>query len=588
MSNSQITIIGAGPAGLSAAYKALQYGLSPTVFEKSPGVGGIARTESYKSYLFDVGGHRFYTKVEMIHQLWHDILKDEFLEVSRMSRIYYRKKFFHYPLHPLNALSNLGIIESLLIILSYVYSQIRPYPEENTFEQWVSNRFGRRLYKIFFKTYTEKVWGIPCGQIQADWAMQRIKGLSLRVALTNALFGNNTVKSLIDTFHYPVHGPGMMWQQFQNTIEAGGGQILLNTDVISLKHEQGKVVELAYCSDGETRTFPVTQLISSMPLAELIAAFEPKAPDEVREAARHLAYRDFLIVILILSKPDLFPDQWIYIHTPGVKVGRIQNFKNWSAAMVPDIQTTSVGMEYFCQQGDEFWNHTDEELSRLAAKELEEIGLASADDVIDSVILRQPKAYPVYNHDYHIQLQIIRDFLDDFSNLQTIGRNGMHRYDNQDHAMLTGILAAHNILGAQHNLWKVNDDEEYLEEQSDRKVRQLLPENTIIRVFSHLDKLAFGTAVGLIGGLLMLFATLWPVLMNSRELFPYLRLLQQYFFGYTVTVQGAFIAVGYTIFWGFLAGWLFAFFRNVILVLYIYHIKLKTKILSLRDILDYI
>ena len=586
MNNIPIVIIGAGPAGLSAAHEVIKLGAKPIVLEKETQAGGISRTASHRGYYFDIGGHRFFTKSETVQRLWHEMMRDDFLDVPRLSRIHYQGKFFNYPLRPLNALSNLGIWESLLIILSYIHSQIRPYPQEDTFEEWVSNRFGTRLYNIFFKTYTEKVWGIPCRQIRSDWAAQRIKGLSLRVALTNALFNNHTAKSLIETFQYPRQGPGMMWQRFHETVDAGGGQVLINAEAIEIKHEQSRIRSVVYREAEQVKEIPAQHLLSSMPLSELIAKLSPPPPDKVLDAAVGLTYRDFLIVVLIVKKADLFPDQWIYVHTAGVQVGRIQNFKNWSAAMVPEPATSSIGMEYFCREGNELWNMADADLAQLAAKELEQIGLAKEHDVIDSVVLRQPKAYPVYSQHYQKNLDVIRNYLKNFSNLQTVGRNGMHRYNNQDHSMLTGILAAQNLFGAQHDLWTVNEEEEYLEEDQSVKKRELLPDTILIRSFARLDTWALAAATGTVAGLLFLLLTLLPVVTHDTTLFPFLILLRQYFFGYRASIAGAFLAGGYGVLWGGALGWLFAWSRNLLFALYLYQIEQKSRMRSLRDFLD--
>jgi len=586
ISNTPAVIIGAGPAGLAAAHELVRQHIRPVVLERANNAGGIARTEVYKDYYFDIGGHRFFTKIDEIDRLWHEMLGKEFLKVPRRSRIYYRDRFFNYPLSFYNALSNLGLIESVLIMLSYLNSQIRPYPREDNFEEWVSNRFGRRLYKTFFKTYTEKVWGIPCHKIQADWAAQRIKGLSLMVALTNALFGTQKAKSLIDEFLYPLKGPGLMWQSFVRAIEAGGGEVCFNSEAIQLKHENGYITSVKYTESKGESEMPVRHLISSMPISKLVTLLDPKAPNEVLEAARNLSYRSFLMVGLIVDKEDLFPDQWVYIHSPNVKVGRIQNFKNWSAAMVPDPQTTSVGMEYFCDEGDEIWNLSDSALTDLAMQELSELGLAVRDDLKDSFVVRQPKAYPVYDDKYGVRLRMIRDYLGLFGNLQTIGRNGMHRYNNMDHSMQTGKLAAQNILGADHNLWEVNEKAEYHEEDKSGKVRALFPQKILERTFARLDKVALATATGSVSGFLALLATLWLVVKGGDVVGPNLRLLGQYFIGYTVTVKGAFIAFSYAFLWGFLYGWLFAYLRNFFIAYYIYRVKKKTAMLSFTDFLD--
>ncbi|BAT55528.1 amine oxidase [Nostoc sp. NIES-3756] len=464
MKKYPVVIIGAGPAGLTSAYKLVQSGIKSIVLEKADKVGGISRTEVYKGYRFDIGGHRFYTKVEEVQQLWLEVLKEDFIQVPRLSRIYYRGKFFNYPLSLSNTLSNLGLIESLLILMSYFKAKLWPYPEENTLDQWVTNRFGKRLYQTFFKTYTEKVWGIPCNKIQAEWAAQRIKGLSLKTAIVNAIFGSNNTKTLIKKFDYPVLGPGMMWERFQQAVEKRGGEVCLNTQVLSIKRAGNHIDHITVKQDGEIKQIAGDDFISSMPITGLISRLDPPAPKEVIQAAKSLNYRNFIIVALIIDASHLFPDNWIYVHSPEVKVGRIQNFKNWSLAMVPDPNKTCLGLEYFCSDGGELWTMTDNDLLDLAQKELQKLGLANGCEIIDGVVLRQPKAYPVYDRDYHQHLQVIKKFLAGFANLQTIGRNGMHRYNNQDHSMLTGILAVRNIFGEHHNLWDVNTERSYYEE----------------------------------------------------------------------------------------------------------------------------
>lgn len=457
-------VIGAGPAGLTAAYELVKEGIAPVVLEKGDKVGGLARTETYKGYRFDIGGHRFYTKVAAVQQLWQEVLGNDFIKVPRLSRIYYRGRFFNYPISALNTLFNLGIVESLLILLSYLKVRIWPLREETTFEQWVTNRFGERLYKTFFKTYTEKVWGIPCSEIQADWAAQRIKGLSLKTAIINALFGSNDTKTLIKEFDYPALGPGMMWEKFAEAVEEKNGKVYLDTRVIKFKREGNKIASIVAEANGELVQFAADNFVTSMPVSALVERMEPAPPPEVLHAARSLKYRDFLIVSLIVDRPNLFPDNWIYIHSPEVKVGRIQNFKNWSAALVPDPKKSCLGMEYFCNEGGELWDMSDEELVELATRELVKLGLVKTSDVEDGVVLRQRKAYPVYDSEYRGHLQVLEKFLKGIENLQTIGRNGMHRYNNQDHSMLTGLLAARNILGENHDLWDVNTERSYYED----------------------------------------------------------------------------------------------------------------------------
>jgi len=586
MNNKPVVILGAGPSGLATAYELIKQGVQPIVLEKADKVGGIARTEAYKDYYFDIGGHRFFTKIDRVNKLWHEMLGEDFQKVRRISRIYYEGRLFNYPLNISNTLLNLGILESLLMILSYINTQFRPYSEEKTFEQWVSNRFGRRLYKTFFKTYTEKVWGIPCNKIQAEWAAQRIKGLSLMAAVTNALLGNNKAKSLIDEFHYPIKGPGMMWERFQKAIEDHGGKVKLNSEAIGLNHKNGRIISVSYLNEDKITEIHVDHLISSIPITKLIAALDPQPPAEVLRAAQKLSYRAFIIVVLIIDKQDLFPDQWIYIHNPNVKVGRIQNFKNWSAAMVPDPQKSSVGMEYFCTEGDETWTMPDNELVNLASQELSELGLSEIDRVIDSFIVRQPGAYPVYDPDYRDYLEVVKSYIASIDSLQTIGRSGMHRYNNMDQSMWGGMLAAQNFLGANHDLWEINEEKEYLEEKK-FKAKPFVFENGFIGTFFRMDKLAMAIAVGSVSGLLLFLSTIWLVLKGSDIVGPNLELLSQYFIGYTVTVNGAFKSFGYGFIWGFLFGWLFAYLRNLLLAFFIYRVKKKTEVLNLLDFFDH-
>ena len=464
-----VGIIGGGPAGLTAAYEFQKHseGHHVVVFEESDQVGGIARTETYKGYRFDIGGHRFFTKVKPVEALWREVLPEEFLLRPRLSRIFYRGKYFDYPLKIFNALFNMGIYESARIMLSYLKWKVYPHTEEENFEQWVTNRFGGRLFWHFFKSYTEKVWGMPCTELQADWAAQRIKNLSLRKAVLNALTGQNDTTSLIDKFDYPRLGPGMMWEAFRDRVEAQGGEVRMLSSITRIFHDDDSVTGFEVTTTGdspEKYTFEADQFISSMPIAALVLAMDPPAPPAIQAAARKLKYRDFLIVTLILEGRDLFPDNWVYIHSPEVEVGRIQNFRSWSEHMVPDPNRTSIGMEYFCNIDDELWKRDNKELIEQASRELEWLGLAKASAVVDGTVIRQPKAYPVYDGDYREALDMIRGWLAGFSNLQVVGRNGMHRYNNQDHSMLTAMLAVKNVLGASNDLWSVNVEKEYHED----------------------------------------------------------------------------------------------------------------------------
>ncbi|NJO80271.1 MAG: NAD(P)/FAD-dependent oxidoreductase [Cyanobacteria bacterium RM1_2_2] len=463
-----VVIVGAGPAGLTAGYELSKHGVNSIVLEKSDKVGGISRTETYKGYRFDIGGHRFFTKVGEVQQVWQEIMGNEFIKVPRLSRIYYKGKFYNYPLSLFNTLMNLGVVSSAFILLSYLKAKVRAKfqpVEPETFEEWVTDRFGSRLYRTFFKTYTEKVWGIPCNKIRADWAAQRIQGMSLKRAVINALFGSQNAKSLIKEFDYPLLGPGQMWERCQEIIESRNSPVLMNTAVTRIEREGTRIKSITAQKGDETITLTGDHFISSMPVTALLHRLDPLPPAHVLEAARGLKYRDFLIVSLVVDRPHLFPDNWIYIHSPEFKVGRIQNFKNWSPAMVPDPSKTCLGMEYFCSEGDAIWEQSDAELIKLATQEAIDLGLGvQPGDVEDGVVIRQHKAYPVYDGEYRQHLQVIQDYLETFDNLQTVGRNGMHRYNNQDHSMLTALLAAKNILGETHDLWNVNTERSYHEE----------------------------------------------------------------------------------------------------------------------------
>ena len=461
MRDHSVIIIGAGPAGLGAAHELTTRDVRPLVIEQSSLVGGIARTENYKGNRFDIGGHRFYTKCDEIRQLWHQMLGHDFIDVSRLSRIFYRGRFIKYPLELLDTVRCLGVAESILVLLSYLKTQVFPPSEEQTFEQWVTRRFGERLFRTFFKTYTEKIWGIPCDVLSADWAAQRIRGLSFTRAVRNAIFRSEGAKSLIKEFSYPVLGPGMMWQRFERAVVERGGRVEMHAEAVRIPREDGRVTSVVVRqADGETE-MPAEHVISSMPMTELVKRLSPAAPDDVLRAASGLKYRAFIMVALIVDRADLFQDNWIYVHDPAVTVGRIQNFKNWSPAMVADPAKTCVGMEYFCSEGDNLWTMSDADLLELAAEELSMLVLAEEADVEDGAVVRQPKAYPVYDEGYGRRVRVVRDFVSTLGNLQTIGRNGMYRYNNLDHSMLTGMLAARNVMGEDHDVWSVNAERSY-------------------------------------------------------------------------------------------------------------------------------
>jgi protoporphyrinogen oxidase len=463
----RVVIVGAGPGGLTAAYLLARDGIPVTVLEADEVVGGLSRTVQYEGYRFDIGGHRFFTKYEPVEALWQEVLGPEFISVPRLSRIFYDGKYFDYPLKARNALEGLGVWNSVRVVASYLRSRISPEPVEDNLEQWVSNRFGRRLYEIFFRTYTEKVWGIPCTEISAEWAAQRIQNLSLWSAILSATSltrRSADIRTLIHEFQYPRLGPGQMWEAFRDRVVEMGGEVLMRHKVRGCHVEDGRVVAVEAESPEGTRRIEGEHFVSTMPVRSLARALRPAPPAPVAAAAEGLAYRDFLVVALILDQADPFPDNWIYVHSPGVRVGRIQNFRNWSPAMVPDEGRTCLGLEYFCFEGDGLWSAPDEELVALATRELAELGLADPERVRDGTVVRVPKAYPVYDAAYRAHLDAVRAHLDPISNLHLIGRNGMHKYNNQDHSMLTAMMTVWNMQGAEHDVWAVNTDFDYHEE----------------------------------------------------------------------------------------------------------------------------
>ena len=466
--------IGGGPAGLTAAYLLSRAGHPVTVLERdAASLGGISRTVEYEGCLCDVGGHRFFSKSPEVNRLWEELLDEGFIERPRKSRIHYRGRFFDYPLKAGGALRKLGVAESALCVLSYLKALALPYRHPANFEEWVVNRFGRRLFDIFFKTYTEKVWGMPCDEISADWAAQRIRGLSLWTALKHALLpgkgqGQETVKTLIGTFRYPRKGPGMMWESAGRKIEAQGGRIVMDREVVRLARRDGGWEADARDREGARTTYGADAVVSSAALRDLVACIDPPPPAEVRAAAQGLRYRDFLIVGLVVDdRREGFDDQWLYIHDPDVQVGRIQNFKAWSPDMVPDDGTLCLGMEYFCFEGDGLWTSGDAALVEKAGRELVRLGLARSGEIRDGFVIRQEKAYPIYDEGYAERVEAIRRYVEaECPGLHPVGRNGMHKYNNQDHAMMTAMLAAENVMAGErrYDVWKVNQDAEYHEE----------------------------------------------------------------------------------------------------------------------------
>jgi protoporphyrinogen oxidase len=476
-SEKHVVIMGAGPAGLTAAYELSRHGIRSTVLEADPRfVGGLARTVEANGYRFDIGGHRFFSKSQEIEDLWTEILGDEMLSRERLSRIYYRNRYFDYPLKATNALLNMGVLETLRCGLSYAWARIHPVKNPVSLEDWVRNQFGYRLFSIFFKTYTEKVWGMSTKELSADWAAQRIKGLSLMAAVRSAILPERfrkggreaVIKTLIDRFRYPRLGPGQMWELVTARLRAAGNTVELGSRVVAIHHRDGRVRSVTVVTaSGTTREVVGTDFISTIPVRDLIGMLAPAAPDPVSQAAAQLRYRDFLSVAVVVNRETVFPDNWIYIHDPSVKVGRIQNFKNWSPAMVADPKKTGLGLEYFCFEGDGLWTMSDAELVDLARRELASLRICRPDEVLSGTVMRMPKAYPVYDDVYKQHLKVIRDHLDfALPNLDLVGRNGMHHYNNQDHSMMTGMLVARNIaLGANYDPWLVNTDAEYHEEE---------------------------------------------------------------------------------------------------------------------------
>jgi protoporphyrinogen oxidase len=471
-------VIGAGPAGLTGAYTLAKHGRDVLVLEQDAShVGGISRTASYKGFLFDIGGHRFFSKSKEIVDLWDELLPHDFLDRPRLSRIYYRDKFYAYPLKAFEALKNLGVVESALCVASYAYAKVFPVKQPRSFHQWVRNQFGERLFGIFFKTYTEKVWGMSCDEISADWAAQRIKGLSLGAAVLDGLKRSlrrgkrvasaGTAKTLIESFRYPRRGPGMMWEAAARKMQTLGGRLAMGRKVERLAYDESArlwTVSVA-CADGTKESYRARHILSSAPLREVMNAIEPK-PLTVFHS-RALNYRDFLTVVLIGRPQQELPDNWVYIHDPSVKVGRVQNFKSWSPEMIADGVSTCLGLEYFCFEGDGLWNAADGDLVALAKAEIDKIGLMKAEDVYDACVVRQPKAYPVYDESYAENVKAIRlEIATRFPTLHPIGRNGMHKYNNQDHAMMTGMLTALNIVAGRtiYDVWGVNEDAEYTEQ----------------------------------------------------------------------------------------------------------------------------
>jgi protoporphyrinogen oxidase len=458
-------ILGAGPAGLTAAYVLAKRGHPGVAFEADGRVGGIAKTVEFNGYRFDLGGHRFFTKLRPIERLWEEMLGADFLVRPRLSRIYYNGKFLAYPLEAKDVVKRLGLVESCLCAFSYLTSRFQRHGESKTFEDWVTSRFGKRLYDTFFNSYTEKIWGIAGSEIQSEWAAQRIKDFSLfKAALAMLGLRRTRDTTLIEQFRYPRLGPGQMWEEFERRVEALGIPVELNHRCIAIRHHGGKVDSLVVRTEGDEEEFIVDSVVSTIPLGDLVLSLEPPPPPNVIRAARRLRYRDLCVVALVIDEVQPFPDNWIYLHDPGTRAGRVQNFGAWSEALVRP-GTTCLGVEYFCFEGDEIWELPEREAVELAKSELARIGLIDPARTLDGVKVRVPRAYPMYDGDYRLAVEMLRGYLESFENLATCGRNGLHRYNNQDHSMWTAILATLNVTeGASYDVWSVNTDAEYLEE----------------------------------------------------------------------------------------------------------------------------
>jgi protoporphyrinogen oxidase len=471
-----VVIIGAGPAGLTAAYMLSKRGEASTVLESDSVVGGISRTVERDGWRFDIGGHRFFTKVTPVDELWFEILgEDEFLQRPRMSRILYQGKLYDYPLVPMNALRNLGLVEATRCIGSYAKARIKPPKDQTHFEGFLVSRFGWRLYQHFFKTYTEKLWGVPATEITADFGAQRVKNLSLMRAGIDALTPkklknrkdvSQQVTSLIEEFNYPKYGPGQMWEKAAALVSDAGTKIVFDSKVTGVHLRDGRAVSVTAETDGLPATYECSNVISSMPMGALLKAMDPPAPPEVLKAADGLTYRDFITVALVLPREYSFPDNWIYIHDPGVGVGRIQNFGSWSPYLVKEGRAC-LGLEFFVNEGDSMWTKPDADLIEQAKGELERLGLGDASKVEAGYVVRMPKAYPVYDEHYERNVDIMRRWItENCPNVYPVGRNGMHRYNNQDHSMYTAMLSVENIYGAEHDVWSVNVEDEYHEEKA--------------------------------------------------------------------------------------------------------------------------
>ncbi len=468
-SRLHLLVLGAGPAGLACSHELDRRGYQTTLIERNPTVGGLARTIEYKGYRFDLGPHRFYTKNQEVNKFWHEILGHEVLHIKRLTRILYDGQLFHYPLKPLDTLWKLGFWSCTIAILSFLHAKWRfaGRPATN-FEEWVVKEFGWRLFNIFFKTYTEKVWGIPCSQIGAEWAAQRIKGLSLGQAIRHALFRprQKFVKSLVDEFDYPRLGAGQVYEILAALLQEHGHTLNLNHTVSKIRLRENRIIRVTTQDSSGTETdHAVDFLFSSIPITALIFSLEPVPPPQIIEAARRLYYRDHITVNLIMNRPSVFPDHWIYIHSPEVRMARVSEYGNFSKDMLADPNCSAVSVEYFCFAHEDLWSSSDQDLLRLAADEVEKVGLVQKSDITDGFVVREKDSYPTYYVGHRPHFEAVKEYAQSIKNLSLIGRGGMYKYNNQDHAILSGILAARFFDGEDVDPWNVNIDEAYLEEK---------------------------------------------------------------------------------------------------------------------------
>lgn len=459
-----VAVIGAGPAGMTAAYALSKNGVSVDLYEASPHVGGMARSIELWGQIVDIGSHRYFSTDPRVNRLWLEVVGDNYDMVNRLSRILYRGKFYNYPIKASNALRNLGPLEAVRCLLSYGKQRLRPHGSDlgDSFESWVTARFGRRLYQHFFRTYTEKLWGIGGDALGAEFATQRIKGLSLWEAVKDAVStGGPRHRTLVDEFAYPHHGTGQVYERMRASVEQHGGTVHLRTPIDSVLTEGKKVTGVRLAS-GENHYYD--NVISSMPLTLLVERL-PDVPEDVLTANRQLKFRNTVIVYLQVGADHVFPDNWIYVHSTDLRMGRISNFRNWSPTLVRGQKETILALEYWCFDEDDFWVWDDRRLVDLATEEIARTGLVEKSVVKDGAVIRVPRCYPVYQRGYQQRLGRVEEFLRTFSNLQVIGRYGAFKYNNQDHSILMGMIAAENLSGqgGQQDLWEINSDYEYQE-----------------------------------------------------------------------------------------------------------------------------